>query len=649
MNAARPLPNNEQSRLAALRQYNVLDTPPEVEFDEIAQIAAALCGTPMAVLTLVDENRQWFKSRVGLEVEQTSRDVAFCAWTVMGTAPFVVQDAATDPRFSDNPLVCTSPNIRFYAGVPLLTSEGYSVGSLAVLDSKPREISGEQLDALRLLSRSAIRQLELRRSSAATQSTLESLLDAAPAGILSLDRYGRVLAANATARALLSLGAEPTIHSSLGTSGEQLVRRILAGEEVHGADINLSANARSLRIFSRPLFNAKELAGAIVVVEDLTERNHLEEQLRHAQKMEAVGRLAGGIAHDFNNLLNIIIGYTSLTSERVQNDETLHTYTAQTVAAAERAAQLTRQLLTFSRKKRVAVETLDLNTVIADWAKMLPRLIGEDIELSIEFWREAVPVTADRGQIEQVLMNLVINSRDAMPHGGKLEIKTATANVDAELAKAYGVAQGTKGVITIRDSGCGMSEEVRSKAFEPFFTTKDQSKGTGLGLAIVYGIVRQNGGFITVESAPECGTTFAVYLPLGNAQPEPRVPIEQGPRVVASGTVLVVEDEASLRDMIHAVLSDRGYRVSVAENGERALEVLQEHSDAIDLVVSDVVMPGMRGQELAARVAQLRPDIKILLMSGYIDDEMLATGADVLVKPFTPFALAQRIRDLLQQ
>jgi PAS domain S-box-containing protein len=387
---------------------------------------------------------------------------------------------------------------------------------------------------------------------------------------------------------------------------------------------------------------------------DTTERGKLEEQLRQSQKMEAVGRLAGGIAHDFNNLLTIIGGYSQLLLERLQPGERAREQVQEIKKAGERAGALTRQLLAFSRRQVLAPQVLDLNAVVANLEKMLPRLIGEDVELVSRAGPELGRVKADPGQIEQIIMNLAVNARDAMPQGGRLSIETANADLDETFARAHVPTKpGRYVMLSVTDTGVGMDAKVKAHLFEPFFTTKEHGKGTGLGLATVYGIVKQSGGYIWTDSEPGEGTTFSVYLPRVNEAVYAVQPVKSQIRVPdGSETILLVEDEQGVRSMVRGVLKSRGYTVLEASRGDEALQICKRHEGTIHLLLTDVVMPEMGGRELAKRVVNLRRDAKVLLMSGYTDDAVirqgeLKPGVGLLQKPFTPDALASKVREVL--
>ena len=398
-----------------------------------------------------------------------------------------------------------------------------------------------------------------------------------------------------------------------------------------------------------------QFKGSLGVITDISERKQLEAQLIQAQKMEAIGILAGGIAHDFNNLLTVIIGNAQLALMDVIKDESLRKEIEEIKKAGDKAASLTHQLLAFSRKQIVQPRILNINELLTDIEKMLGRLIGEDIELLMIPAPALWQVEIDPCQIEQVIMNLAINARDAMPKGGKLTIGTANADLNENYFREYGIEGKNSGhyvVLAVSDTGSGMDKETREHIFEPFFTTKEVGKGTGLGLSTIYGIVKQNNGFIWVYSEPGKGTIFKVYLPnVKDTEPEEK---EQPPVDDPGGfeTVLIVEDDDNLRKFAQKALRQRGYKLLVAENGEDALKVCKEHDGQIDLMITDVVMPKMGGREAAKRLQPLYPQMKVIYMSGYTDNAIvhhgvLEPGLNFIEKPFTPEGLALKVRKAL--
>ena len=387
-------------------------------------------------------------------------------------------------------------------------------------------------------------------------------------------------------------------------------------------------------------------------VENVTPLKSLEEELRQGQKMEAIGRLAGGIAHDFNNLLTTILGYSHLLLGTLAEDRPERADVDEIRKAGERAASLTQQLLAFSRRQVIEPKVMNLNGVIANLETMLRRLIGEDVELQTSLDPLLAPIKADRSQIEQVVLNIAVNARDAMARGGRLVIRTTNSLLGESYCREHvGALPGRYATMVIEDSGCGMDDETQRRIFEPFFTTKAVDKGTGLGMATVYGIVKQNGGFVSVDSEIDRGTTISIYLPqaAGSEDEDSTVPQTPAP---GSETILLVEDEAGVRQLVNGVLRSKGYRVIVAGSAEEAIAKMAESDSGFDLLLTDVVMPGMSGRELADHVLRERPGTALIYMSGYTEDRVVLHGVrtsetEFLQKPFTPDLLLQRVRDVL--
>jgi PAS domain S-box-containing protein len=502
----------------------------------------------------------------------------------------------------------------------------------------------------------------LRRS----ELNFRSLVTNSPYGICRCDMQGTVLEVNPAFIHLLGYDSESDI------AGRHLGALHRNPQEwFHLADyfadrkdftglvadfLRKDGSATVLRLSGRAIRDENDVTSFELFAEDVTEHRTLEQQLRQSQKMEAVGRLAGGIAHDFNNLLMVISGYCEFLLEKIGPDPVLRGPAQEIANAAQRATSLTRQLLAFSRKQMLAPKIIDLNAVVTENLKMLTRLIGEDIDLVMVPASELGPVKADPGQIEQVILNLAVNARDAMPHGGKLTIETSNVSLDESYARYHaGVRPGEYVMLAISDTGSGMDAETQSHIFEPFFSTKG-TKGTGLGLSTVYGIVKQSGGYIWVYSEPGKGTTFKVYLPriveLGEfvaAQPAEATPQTQKQPME---TILIVEDETNLRRMARQFLENQGYTVLEAADGAAALQICVAHPGRIHLVLTDVIMPGMNGRELAQRILEQRPDARVIYMSGYTENAIgtngtLEVGTTLLQKPFTLQALKQRVREVL--
>ena len=500
----------------------------------------------------------------------------------------------------------------------------------------------------------------LRRS----ESNFRSLVTNAPYGICRVTMDGRLLDMNPAFLNLLGhVNAGELGGRSLSTLYPDptrwpvLAEYFRAGREFHGLIVEWTrkdASVIALRLSGRTI---REVDGEIsceLFAEDVTERRALEQQLRQAQKMEAIGRLAGGVAHDFNNLLMVILGYAEFVQEKAGDDEGIRGPAREITHAAERATALTRQLLAFSRKQMLDPRVLDLNNLVTENIKMLTRLIGEDVELVMVPGAEAPRIKADPGQIEQVILNLAVNARDAMPSGGKLTIETTDVSLDESYARHHpSVKPGEYVMLAISDTGHGMDMETQSHIFEPFFTTKGL-KGTGLGLSTVYGIVKQSGGYVWVYSEVGRGTTFKIYLPRVTESGEyvAAQPVVAQPAPAVLGTVLLVEDEVNLRHLTREYLDRRGYTVLEADDSAAAIHIAARHPDTIHLLLTDVVMPGMNGRELAQRVVALRPGIKVIYMSGYTEnvighDGTLDAGVTLLQKPFSMSNLVAKVREVL--
>ena len=504
-------------------------------------------------------------------------------------------------------------------------------------------------------------QERLRRS----ESNFRSLVMNAPYGICRCDALGTLQDANPAMVAMFgySSAAELTGRhlGSLYADAQQWFQTadyFHARKEFNNLTtecVRKDGAAIVARISGRSIANGKQGSTYEIFMEDITETRMLELQLRQAQKMEAIGRLAGGIAHDFNNLLMVISGYSEFLLERLGPDVRLRGPAQEIANATQRATSLTRQLLAFSRKQMLAPKVLDLNEVVAENLKMLTRMIGEDIDLVMVPSPILGAVRADPGQIDQVIMNLTVNARDAMPQGGKLTIETANVTLDENFARTHApLTAGNYIMLAISDTGVGMDTETQSRIFEPFFTTKG-AKGTGLGLSTVYGIVKQSGGFIFVDSQPQRGTAFRAYFPRVDSREDAiAAPESVGlPRTEhGQETILLVEDEINLRRLARQYLETQGYKILEAEDGAAALQIVDGYQGSIDLLLTDVIMPGQNGRELATQVTNQLPNVRVLYMSGYAEnaighDGTLDAGINLLQKPFSLPALRDRVREVL--
>jgi PAS domain S-box-containing protein len=438
---------------------------------------------------------------------------------------------------------------------------------------------------------------------------------------------------------------------------EEMWDTVLSGKVFHGVVMNRKKNGETF-ILEKSITPLRSPAGKIThfisTGRDITDQRRLESQLQQAQKMDAIGKLAGGVAHDFNNLLMVISAYAELTLDSLTAEDPLRNKIEEIITASRRAADLTRQLLAFGRQQMQSLRLLDLNAVVSDISRMLPRLIGEDIQFVFVPGRDLGTVKADPVQIEQIVMNLATNARDAMPQGGRLTIETAGVHLDEAYLQHHSmVPPGDYTLLAVSDSGQGIAREHLPHIFEPFYTTKEAGKGTGLGLATVYGIVKQSSGFIWVYSEPNLGTTFKIYLPKVSraTDAEPARLSEESPH--GCETVLLVEDETAVRQSTREFLTRRGYTVMEAENGEEAIRTSREYCGPIDLMITDVVMPKLSGPALAGRLSAERPRMKVLFVSGYAENTVLRHGTiDVtthfLAKPFCLKALSRKIREVLE-
>ena len=505
-------------------------------------------------------------------------------------------------------------------------------------------------------------QEDLRRS----ELNFRSLVTNAPYGICRCDSTGKILDANPAFLELLGFTSAGEIVGqhiyTLYKDAEQwfdLADYLRSSAPFKGltAEWSRKGGTTVVRVSGRSVANGRK-EGVVfeLFAEDVTERRALEQQLQQSQKMEAVGRLAGGIAHDFNNLLMVISGYSEFLLERLGAEPHLRGPAQEIASASERASSLTRQLLAFSRKQMLAPRIVNLNDVASENLRMLTRMIGEDIDLVMVPSPNLWAVRADAGQIEQVIMNLAVNARDAMPSGGKLTIETSNVTLDEDYARVHGpLRPGDYVMVAISDTGNGMDQETQSHIFEPFFTTKGP-KGTGLGLSTVYGIVKQSGGYIWVYSEVGRGTTFKIYLPRVASLEEPAAQVASPAQFqkVEPGTetILLVEDEANLRYLARQYLEKQGYKVIEAADGAVAMQIAVAHEAVIHLLLTDVIMPGMNGRELAQRISEIRPNVKVLYMSGYTENVIghngtLDAGVRLLQKPFNLRDLKNKVREVL--
>jgi PAS domain S-box-containing protein len=548
------------------------------------------------------------------------------------------------------------PGITAYDGFPLLMGERV-VGVLAVFSK--RLVPDFVLDGLEAVADQLAVGIERRRAEEELRQSEERfsrVFRASPAGIaIATADEGEFVDANDAFFALTGYSRGEIIGRTMSELGFELLEKPRQRGAMQNVDLELRTKQGDRR-FVLASFERIELGGRpclLSLLHDISERKRLEGQLRQAQKMEAIGRLAGGVAHDFNNLLSVIIGYCDLLFRTLPPEARERAEIAEIRAAAEAASGLTRQLLAFGRRQVAERRVLDLNAVVAKSERLLKRLVGDNIEVVVRLAPDLALVQVDAGQLDQVLMNLVVNARDAMPVGGTVVLETAAAVLDEAFVRDHpGARAGRYVQLSVRDTGSGMDADTQAHIFEPFFTTKEVGRGTGLGLATVYGIVKQSEGYIWVESARAEGTTFRLYFPPAAAGPAAEPAPRQAPvSLSGSETILVVEDSPQLRELMREVLEARGYHILDAEHGAAALETARRHDGPIHLLLTDVIMPGMNGRQLAERLRAVRPETRVLLVSGYSADALapygVESGVPTVQKPFTPDELVRRVRAIL--
>jgi PAS domain S-box-containing protein len=643
---------------------------------EIARAAAQLMGAPAVGLWVADEAARTLEPRAfsdeQLAATYSRRRITFeeglPGWVAVHRETLVVPDVFADGRILAVDWF-RQHDLRSAYLVPIVHQDAL-LGVLALNGRAPFELDPEARELLESFvaqAARAIRNARLYEEARGARDFLRSIAEHSPAGIVTTDVQGRITYWSPRSEELLGYRSDEVLGrpvAELQRGGREaaraLMRRLRLEDRVreHEAEI-LARDGRWVECrFSLALLrdSAGATIGTLAILEDTSERKRLEAQLRQAQKMEAVGRLAGGIAHDFNNLLAVIMGHSDLIRSVLKKGDALAHDVEQIRRASERAASLTRQLLAFSRRQFLQPQVIDVNTLVGNLGTMLHRLIGEDVQLELRLDPETGRVSADPGQLEQVIMNLAVNARDAMPQGGRLTLETAPASLGQTFVTAHpGSTAGAHVRLSIHDTGCGMGPDVLSHLFEPFFTTKEPGRGTGLGLSTVYGIVKQHRGYVDVTSEPGRGSSFEVYLPRVEARPAPgrsapRERVKRGGRE----TVLFVEDEVALRDLMHRVLAKGGYTVLAAGDGVEALAMVEAHPGSIDLVVTDVIMPRMSGPDLAVRLRARDPGIRLLYVSGYTADQLrsqtdLGADATLLPKPFTSDGLLRKVREILDR
>jgi two-component system, cell cycle sensor histidine kinase and response regulator CckA len=681
-----PIPKNEAERLAALRRYDILDTPAEEAFDDFTRLASQICATPVALISLVDTDRQWFKSKAGLDLSETPRDVAFCAHSIQESTLLEVPNALKDERFRTNPLVVGDPNIRFYAGAPLTTPDGFKIGALCVIDRVPRQLSPEQRAAMEILGRQVVAQMELRRlnqqlEQVVRERTVElqqqqefshELMENLVEGVVACDAEGKLTIFNKTAREWHGTDVrrvppeewsrtfdlrEIDGITPLPTDSIPLLRA-LRGERVRNAEISIVVKGAAPRLV---LCNGDALidadghkTGAVVVLHDITQRRKAEQQLLRVQRLESIGTLAGGVAHDLNNTLAPILMVTGLL--RVKYPKSMELIDT-VEASAKHGADMVRQLLTFAKGAEGARLLIQPRDLLTEMEKIIRGTFPKNIRLRTSYANELHPILGDAIQLHQVLLNLCVNARDAMPKGGTLTLKVEPMELGA--ASHSSVAEARPGryvVCHVSDTGTGIPPEILERIFEPFFTTKGPDQGTGLGLSTVIGIVKSHDGFVRVHSEPGHGSTFSIYLPFAADETGDTCPLALVEEEFHGHgeTILVVDDEAGVRQAARAVLTAMGFQVITAVDGVEALIHATEKRSELSAVFSDLHMPRMDAIAFVQAFKRLSPEAGIVIMSGHMEkleaNEFRKLGVSTLLnKPFTQKTMMGALKGVLKR
>lgn len=675
-----PVPPDEIARLAALRSLKILDTLPDERFDRIVRIALTHYRMPVVRISFVDEDRVWFKARIGIKAQQAPRSISICAHTVMSGDVLVVPDLTANPRFAQSPQVTGEPHFRFYAAVPIAVQGDFRIGSVCLMDYVPHpDFSREDATFLQELAEIVVDALGLHEKIVAHEAIIDSrtkdLKDSEERFALAMrgandGLWDWNLATDEvyfSPRWFRMLGYEPgelpakldTWASLVEPAGKERVMQ-LAQDCISGASETFETEFRMrhkngswVSIWARA-FLATENGKPVRIVGthvDVSERNKLVEQVNQAQKMEAVGQLTGGVAHNFNNLLAVILGNIELLEDEIGDNQLL----ASINRAAARGAELTQRLLAFSRQQTLVPRSINLAELIASLDDLFRRTLGEPIKISANVGADIWPVFADPGQLENALLNLAINARDAMPKGGILEIWCSNIELQKDDSRVGDdVVAGEYVQISVRHTGTGMTKETVEHAFEPFYTTKDVGEGSGLGLSMVYGFAQQSGGDAVIESEPGSGTEVRLFLPRSDTAARMEERTQDSDLKRGRGEViLVLENDPDVRQLAVTILDGLGYKALEAANANAAMRVLEDQSENVVLLLSDVVLPGgVSGPEFAAKAKDQNSKMKVVFMTGYASDpdaidKIPGIGEALLAKSFKRTDLATVIHDTL--
>lgn len=656
--------DDDAARVGALRAYQLgPDDSDNALYADLVAIAQTLAGCETAFISIVEEDQQWFKASRGLALAHSPRSIAFCDHAIRSPEVMVVLDAAADPRFADNPLVTGPPNIRFYAGAPIINGDGFALGTLCLSDSTPRE-RFDEAPLLASLARQVAALLELRKQLIHQQLAADlaadqrdRLWDSSLDMMLITTTDGALVAGNpAWEKAFGPVPTDSSAHISdyfVDHAAGQIIElstgesEIQTEREMRGADGQTIYASWSL---------AREGDLIFGIARDITRTRAAEAQLAQVQRVESIGQLTGGIAHDFNNLLTIISGNLDIAQKRITAGQIDRAELAIANArdGASRAANLTQRLLAYARRQSLTPTRIKPADLIRDLEPLASQALDERHELKVECPESLWPITVDASQLENALLNLVVNARDAMESRGEITIHAVNAERTAQDAEdGHDAPPGRYVRFCVNDTGSGIAPEVVKHIFEPFFTTKDIGKGTGLGLSQVQGFVAQSGGFVTLDTAPGEGTTVILWLPVAEDTPadgaEGDVSGGAEPACREDCTILLAEDNAALRAHVCDVLQEAGFKVIEAEDGQAALDRVAASGVRPDLLLSDITMPRMDGRALAVEVRKAWPELPIVLMTGYAGGTLTSDCPHnlLITKPFAPDDLVALIRKTL--
>ncbi|MCW5313636.1 response regulator [Nostoc sp. KVJ3] len=674
--------NNEAARLEALHRYQILDTPPEEAFDDLAFLAAQICNTPIALINLIDANRQWFKAKVGLDIQEMPRDKGFGPICMASGEVLIIADTLADERFAANSIVTDAEfNVRFYTGVPLLAPGGEAIGTVCILDRVPHQISPKQVESLQTLSRLVVRQLEIQRNLVKLAEDIierkqveqkiheqAALLDIVTDAIVVQDLSNKILLWNKNAEKLYGWKSEEAIgkqSDELLPQNLEIYQTVLKDGAWQGELQKISKSGKKLIVESRWMlindghFQAKSI---LIVDTDITQKKQLEKQFLRAQRMESIGTLASGIAHDLNNVLSPILMSVHLLKAKT-GDQQINQMLLIIESNAKRGADLVKQVLSFARgiegdsERQSAMHkftVLQVKNVILEMRQIISQTFPKSIALYTEIQEGLLPICANSTQLHQVLINLCLNARDAMPTGGNLTISAENIWIDETYASIHLEAKiGAYIVLTVTDTGLGINSEILDRIFEPFFTTKDLGKGTGLGLSTVIKIIKEHGGFVTVSSSVGKGTKFKVYLPAVNQVPMQLLEDTEIP--TGSGEcILIVDDETAIQEITKTSLENYNYTAITAGDGMEALEIYAQYKDKISAAIIDIIMSNMDGATTIRTLQNINPLLPIVAVSGLVTSEQVPIDKTdehtaFLPKPYTTQELLKTLHAVISQ